>query len=82
MAAQSTPTLFGESRFVCVHKLALITLPCRTHSAFKEIVGSDEVGPISGPHEEWIWSCSNCGEMLQSENRCDSCGARIESEGN
>lgn len=47
----------------------------------KKIAGLDYEGSITGPHEETIWSCSNCGQMLHSENRCDSCGAQIESDG-
>jgi hypothetical protein len=45
----------------------------------KKIAGLGFEGAISGPNEETIWSCSNCGQMLHSENRCDSCGAQIES---
>lgn len=45
----------------------------------KKIAGLDFEGTITGPNEETIWSCSNCGQILHSENRCDSCGAQIES---
>jgi hypothetical protein len=47
----------------------------------KKIAGLDYEGSITGPHEETIWSCGNCGQMLHSANRCESCGAQIESEG-
>lgn len=47
----------------------------------KKIAGLDYEGAITGPCEETIWSCGNCGQMLHSENRCDCCGARIESGG-
>jgi len=46
----------------------------------KKIAGLDYEGAITGPHEETIGACGNCGQMLHSENRCDSCGAQIESD--
>ena len=45
----------------------------------KKIAGLDFDGAITGPNEETIWSCGNCGQMLHAENRCDSCRAQIES---
>ena len=46
----------------------------------KKIAGLEYEGSITGPNEETIWSCGNCGQMLHSDNRCDSCGAQIEPE--
>ncbi len=47
----------------------------------KKIAGIGYEGAITGPHEETIWSCGNCGRMLYSADRCDACGAQIESDG-
>jgi hypothetical protein len=47
----------------------------------KKIAGLDYEGAITGPYDESVWSCGNCGQMLHSECRCDSCGAQIEAEG-
>lgn len=43
----------------------------------KKIAGMEIAGSITGMQEETVWSCSNCGQMLHSEHRCDSCGAQI-----
>lgn len=44
----------------------------------KKIAGLRYSGNISGARDtEVFWACSNCGQMLHSENRCDSCGATI-----
>jgi hypothetical protein len=43
----------------------------------KKIAGCDFEGTITGPAEETIWACGNCGQMLHSESRCDVCGAEI-----
>ncbi|WP_145169506.1 hypothetical protein [Rubripirellula lacrimiformis] len=48
----------------------------------KKIAGCEFEGTISGPGEETIWACSNCGQMLHSGNRCDCCGAQILSDEN
>jgi hypothetical protein len=45
----------------------------------KKIAGLNYEGTISGSREETIWSCGDCGQMLHSASRCDSCGAQIES---
>ncbi len=47
----------------------------------KKIAGIEFEGAITGPNEETIWSCGNCGQMLHSQSRCDSCGAQIEADG-
>jgi len=44
----------------------------------KKIAGCEFQGKISGPHEEIIWACGNCGQMLHSQERCDACGAAIQ----
>ena len=46
----------------------------------KKIAGYEFEGSITGPIEETVWACSNCGQMLHSESRCDSCGAEIVSD--
>ena len=46
----------------------------------KKIAGCDFEGAITGANEETIWACGNCGQMLHSDNRCDSCGAQIISD--
>lgn len=46
----------------------------------KKIAGVNFEGAITGPHEEIIWSCGNCGQMLHSESRCESCGAQIDTD--
>lgn len=43
----------------------------------KTIAGLPIEGRITGPGEEDVWVCSACLQMLHSESRCDSCGARI-----
>lgn len=43
----------------------------------KKIAGCEFEGAITGPSEEIIWACSNCGQMLHSDDRCESCGAQI-----
>ena len=43
----------------------------------KKIAGIPYEGRITGPGEEIIKVCGNCGQMLHSETRCDSCGAEI-----
>ena len=34
-------------------------------------------GHITGPYDEVVASCSNCGAVLLSKDRCDCCGARL-----
>ena len=46
----------------------------------KKIAGYEFEGSITGPIEETVWACGNCGQMLHSESRCDSCGAEIVSD--
>ena len=46
----------------------------------KRIAGLPFEGQISGPCEDIIWCCSNCGQMLHSAQRCDTCGAQISCE--
>lgn len=48
----------------------------------KKIAGCDFEGVITGPYEETIWACGNCGQMLHSDVRCDSCGAEVVSDDN
>ena len=44
----------------------------------KKIAGLDYLGSISGTWSvDEFWACSNCGHMLHSETRCDTCGATI-----
>jgi hypothetical protein len=43
----------------------------------KKIAGCDFEGAITGLAEEMIWTCDNCGQILHSETRCDTCGAEI-----
>ncbi|MFO0939710.1 MAG: hypothetical protein U0930_02975 [Pirellulales bacterium] len=44
----------------------------------KKIAGLGYSGNISANRNiEVFWACSNCGQMLHSETRCDSCGATI-----
>lgn len=43
----------------------------------KKIAGMGFEGTITGAAEETIWTCGNCGQMLHSETRCDSCNAQI-----
>lgn len=44
----------------------------------KKIAGLHFEGPITRPYEVTLWSCGNCGQMLHSDSRCESCGALIE----
>lgn len=41
----------------------------------KHQAGLPYEGRITGPKEESVLSCSNCGQVLHSEYRCDECGA-------
>ena len=43
----------------------------------KKIAGCEYEGAITGPVEETIWSCGNCGQIVHTDNRCDACGARL-----
>lgn len=43
----------------------------------KKIAGLPYVGRISGPREEVVWGCSQCGHVLHSISQCDACGAQI-----
>jgi hypothetical protein len=36
-------------------------------------------GKITGPVEEELWCCSNCGYTLASTTTCAGCGAELES---
>lgn len=44
----------------------------------KKIASVEFEGKITGPIEETVLSCGNCGQVLLSDSRCDSCGAQIE----
>ncbi len=43
----------------------------------KKIAGLPYAGSITGPTEEVVWGCSQCGHVLHSNSQCDVCGARI-----
>lgn len=46
----------------------------------KKIAGLEYEGQITGVSEQTIWACSNCGQMLHTDDRCESCGAQIDQE--
>ena len=46
----------------------------------KKIAGLPFTGRTSGPTEEIVWSCSQCGHVLHSDTCCDACGAHITQE--
>lgn len=43
----------------------------------KKIAGLPYVGRITGPREEVVWGCSQCGHVLHSNLQCEVCGAQI-----
>ncbi len=43
----------------------------------KKIAGCKYEGQITGPQEELVVACSNCGMILHSSSHCDGCGAEI-----
>jgi hypothetical protein len=45
----------------------------------KKIAGLSYLGQISGPASETVMVCSNCQYLLHSKDRCDNCGAIIQS---
>lgn len=47
----------------------------------KKAQGLPYGGQISEPRETVTYTCSECGAMLHSTTRCDSCGRAIEAEG-
>lgn len=46
----------------------------------KKIAGCEFEGAITGSSVETVSVCGNCGQMLHSDSRCDSCGAQIISD--
>ena len=44
----------------------------------KKIAGVHFEGHITRAMEQTIWACSNCGQLLHADDRCESCGAQIE----
>ncbi|QEG21491.1 hypothetical protein [Mariniblastus fucicola] len=46
----------------------------------KKQAGLPYAGDISYPDATVAYTCSECGAMLHSESRCDSCGANIETD--
>lgn len=46
----------------------------------KKALGLPYSGKISEAKETVIYSCSECGAMLHSETRCDSCGRTVEGD--
>jgi hypothetical protein len=46
----------------------------------KKIGGLPYEGTITGPKEELVWTCGNCGHRLRSMGQCDFCGAKIDDD--